>query len=83
MSSAPTPDGDWPGEIVYRQGDLNDMQLWELQAFGPKIVWTAVVVAPSATKKTAPLKSLGALDQLYDLKPQAVGSGQRSGGEPT
>lgn len=30
---------DWPGEIAYRQGDLNEMQGWELQAFGPTIVF--------------------------------------------
>src|SRR5690606_23420954 len=30
---------EWPGGIIYRQGDLNDMRPWELQAFGPTIVF--------------------------------------------
>lgn len=30
---------DWPGEIAYRQGDLNDMAGWELQAFAPTLVF--------------------------------------------
>lgn len=30
---------DWPGEVIYRQGDLNEMRDWELQAFGPTLVF--------------------------------------------
>lgn len=32
----PRPAG-WPGDIRYRQGDLNDMQEWEVGAFAPDL----------------------------------------------
>lgn len=28
---------DWPGDILYRQGDLNTLQAWEMEAFGPTL----------------------------------------------
>jgi len=34
----PRPAG-WPGDIGYRQGDLNDLDAWELRAFDPTIVF--------------------------------------------
>ncbi|HEY9218024.1 MAG TPA: NAD-dependent epimerase/dehydratase family protein, partial [Phenylobacterium sp.] len=30
---------DWPGDIAYRQGDLNDLQAWELAAFAPTVIF--------------------------------------------
>lgn len=28
---------DWPGDILYRQGDLNELQRWEIEAFAPTV----------------------------------------------